>query len=363
MPNLRQLRLAFASIALCACQMISGLDDLRLAEPDAATPPEPDADGGETANGTAGSSAAALPELVPCTADDGCGADELCVQGLCAARCEAEGDCEGSACHEITRATSAEGNARVCLRACDFASQEPCSAETQCARVDGVVEVSLLGNTGTLASPGLVPAASVCVAPSATCVTDQRCDEPAWGTRLCEAGSDAADCTCEPMIAGAPCDLLQQCGCSPGTHCALESIEASQAKLACVQDRPNARPPGSPCNEEDECGAGHSCWRGLCERYCASDADCGGGRCIPLEDGEPISGLGVCAIGCSFEPESGCADGARCVKAPQSEPYCLLPRDPCPFTDDGTCDEPDGEGTRICADGTDESDCASSTSD
>jgi hypothetical protein len=284
--------LAYLGSFLVACQAVSGLDQLRFVV----------ADGG-TARMTSDIEAE----------DAGCAAPE----------CK-----PGASCRDARPAD--------CLRSCDFASEAQCAAGTRCAHLED------LGG-------------DYCVAPTASCETDGHCDEPAWGTRRCVADSDPVDCACSPRVADASCDLVAQCGCRSGTHCALLAVRVSRASVGCSPNVAPLREPAATCNAETECPAGYSCWRGLCEKYCATDVDCQGSRCMALRDANEISGVKVCAVACDFDSNTGCKPGTQCVRAPSGETYCLVPRDPCPYVNDGVCDEP--QGSRICVAGTDAVDC------
>lgn len=243
--------------------------------------------------------------------------------------CHEDADCGGGRCY-------ASGSEKRCVRGCDFASGKPCSAPEVCAHL-----AELEGN--------------YCVTPTASCETDGRCDEPAWGTRRCAAGSDAKDCTCQPQVAGASCNLVTQCGCSPGAHCALLGVQGTMASVGCAADLEPTREPAAACAAESECPAGYSCWRGLCEKYCAQDADCSSGQCVALRNPAEVSGLRVCSVACEFGPDLGCSPGTQCARAPDGI-YCLVPRAPCPFENDGECDDP--SGSRICKAGSDAVDCS-----
>jgi hypothetical protein len=164
------------------------------------------------------------------------------------------------------------------------------------------------------------------------------------------------DCACSPRVAAASCDLVAQCGCAPGTHCTLRAVREGRASVGCTPNLEPVREPGDACNAETECPAGYSCWRGLCEKYCAADSDCESGQCMALRDPTEVSGVRVCSVACDFDSDSGCRSGASCVRAPSGETYCLVPREPCPFENDGVCDEP--KGSRICVAGSDTRDCS-----
>jgi hypothetical protein len=273
-----------------------------------------------------------------CSADPDC-TTGACVAGLCERYCASDADCADGLC----RALPASGDAKACLRRCDFASGAPCEQPAECVRFSA-------GAPGAPAPPG-----DYCAIPVSECVTDQRCDEPAWGTRRCAAGSDAVDCACVSGVPGASCDLITQCGCAPGSHCALSAPEGAAPSVSCIDDRSVTREPGGRCNDESECPAGHSCWRGLCEQYCVNDAQCASGKCLALSTSGELLGLRVCTIACTFDSELECGTGARCVHAPDAVDYCLIPRSPCPYEGDGVCDGP--TGTRICSEGTDLADC------
>ena len=242
--------------------------------------------------------------------------------------CDSDSDCEQGRCY---------ADMQACVPACDFASGRPCSGGSVCAHI-----TELDGD--------------YCVEPSSRCATDGRCDEPEWGSRRCVAGSDAVDCACKPQVAGATCDLITQCGCGPGTHCAMLEVQGTRASVGCSANVEPTRDPGAACNAELECPIGYSCWRGLCEKYCTGDGDCASGRCVKLRNPDEVGGVGVCALACDFELDRGCAKGTSCARAPDGGSYCFVPRQPCPFENDGVCDEP--KGSRICAAGSDVVDCS-----
>jgi hypothetical protein len=353
-------------LGLLGCQAVSGLDDLRLVGMDASaqiaqpvdagrcTPGELIADGScevvsqcgcapeQHCQVRNGMSSCVAPGVTPvgasCANDDACAAGSACVDRMCARYCASDVDCPTGVCR--TFGVAAGASVKACVLRCDFATEVPCGDGVQCARFDGDPE---LGD------------GDFCAVPSATCETDGVCDEPSWGTRRCAEGSDKRDCTCTPTLPNASCDLAAQCGCGPNTHCALLDVLDSTASVGCVADVQPIRQPGFACSAEGECPGGYSCWRGLCEKYCSRDADCGAGRCIAIRAPNEVDGVRLCTLACDFVSNSGCEAGASCVRAPDGLNYCLIPRSPCPYAGDFICDEP--EGTRICAEGTDAADC------
>jgi hypothetical protein len=66
-----------------------------------------------------------------------------------------------------------------------------------------------------------------------------------------------------------------------------------------------------------------------------------------------------CAAANNADNKAGCGEGTSCrtLKTPdgKSASFCAAPADPCPTTDNGMCDEPQGTGN--CASGTDKKDC------
>jgi hypothetical protein len=287
--------------------------------------------------------AGTTPIGATCSSNDACAAGSGCLDGLCKKYCADDDDCGDGQCLSTSENGKPLASVKACLTRCDFITQEPCAAGSQCAQLNSRAPEQF-GVEGAF-----------CFVPMSVCTTDQRCDEPAWGTRACSAGSDAADCSCSSSVPGANCDVTKQCGCSPGTHCALAEVRGAQAGLTCAPDRPQPKQRGELCNDELECAAGYSCWRGLCEKYCSGDADCTAGHCIAINNPGEVSGVRVCTINCNFDAPSECAKGSTCVHAPGALDYCFIPRSPCPYAGDGVCDE--SKGTRICLDGTDAKDC------
>jgi MYXO-CTERM domain-containing protein len=106
---------------------------------------------------------------------------------------------------------------------------------------------------------------------------------------------------------------------------------------------------GSATSESSSEGGG--CELGTLDCACTSDFSCGAGlscyvnTCIACE-------AGTFACPCVYEKggdEGTCARGLYCFGG-----LCVAPQ-PCPFLEDGQCDEP--QGTGLCLVGTDASDC------
>jgi hypothetical protein len=158
------------------------------------------------------------------------------------------------------------------------------------------------------------------------------------------------------LAEGAECDPVRQCGCSEGLHC---QVRGRELRPRCVYA--GTLPPWAACNVDTQCPAGQTCDRGSCRSYCGEDGDCQGDTCLPAagDAGIPLQDLKVCWKRCSLEKPDICAEGTTCrrTRTPWAgmDLFCVAPYDPCPTTEDGVCDEPEGKGS--CAQGTDTRDC------
>ena len=169
-----------------------------------------------------------------------------------------------------------------------------------------------------------------------------------------EAGvQDAGLCPAPP---GLTCDLVTQCGCKAGEHCQALGFPP---RPSCV--KPGPRAPGSTCSTAAECPRGQTCDHRTCRAYCRTDADCEDGRCVEVESANTAStGINVCWERCRAGEVEACGPNARCrsLQPPRGAEgeYCAAPADPCPYVENGVCDE--AKGTGECAAGTDRRDCA-----
>jgi hypothetical protein len=349
------LILAALPCLLSACQAISGLDNL---EPTGTTMPmrndgvkmpvagcEASMDSGSSCVDPDEPVTGATPLLAACETDADCVTGSACFDGLCAQPCESDTDCAGGACRVARAGDKASAGTHACLTRCEITQLAACFKGQECARLyDSADPTKIDGD--------------YCVVPTAECTTNNdRCEDTTWGTRRCKEGSDAADCECQAKsnVPEASCDLITSCGCAPATHCALSEVDGTRAVLRCEKDLLPVRARGEQCNQESECAPGYSCWRGLCEKYCLTNAECEGGECIGIRNPGEVPGVRVCSIPCTYSPEDGCALPARCIHAADQHDYCFIPRAPCPLTGNGICDE--SRNTRICLDGTDVADC------
>jgi hypothetical protein len=102
---------------------------------------------------------------------------------------------------------------------------------------------------------------------------------------------------CAPL-AGNPCDVAPQCGCTSGQACQL--LETGNGATECTASGSIAV--GRACALNRDCVKGASCVSGLCAPYCETRADCGSVRfvdCFGLfgVDGERVEGARACTLG------------------------------------------------------------------
>lgn len=120
-----------------------------------------------------------------------------------------------------------------------------------------------------------------------------------------------------PPPGGPVCAVDPQCGCEAGENCAVDAD-----RLTCVSGgkaQANER-----CDGPEDCIIGYQCLSGACLKLCdASLPDCSAGAaCLPLHtrEGDTIEGAHVCESNCNLvEPEhvdhdlSACGPGLICV--------------------------------------------------
>ncbi len=219
--------------------------------------------------------------LEVCASDDECG-DGLCVCGVCTIECDADDACanlQGAAgCGE-----SACGAALVCLPA-----QSPDVGVMPDAAQPDVAENPDVGRDAALDGPQPPdgPALDALVdgpLPDVALPDDARVDGPPPDVDLppdphaCEDDLDCFGCQ----------GLEEDCACPDA---AVNRDHPEACVFLCVPEEICGAPPGrqtrcvggrcewSGCESDDECGDGHVCDDGRCERVCNHDVDCGEGR-------------------------------------------------------------------------------------
>ena len=165
-----------------------------------------------------------------------------------------------------------------------------------------------------------------------------------------DAGSDGgADAEICDYPKGSECDWQAPCGCEENQHC---QARGADGKWTCVKKGPKKL--GEVCSTADECEEG-TCDQRVCRKYCTDT--CNDGRCLPatVEGDKRSEDVKVCWKSCQAGTDS-CRDGTTCQTLEVDSTngaFCLPPANPCPTTEDGTCDEP-----VMCAVGTDGVDCS-----
>jgi hypothetical protein len=162
-------------------------------------------------------------------------------------------------------------------------------------------------------------------------------------------------------VAGGECNVVLQCGCEakPGTSCFENPLAAGGRTTACLAA--GATEVDNWCGEDTDCRGGAGCFGNICRKYCESEKDCqAGGRCVVAARNSGTSTIKTCLGPCDPTSNVPCGPNTRCVAGMIGEVAAtgctLVPlTTTCP-RQNGRCDEP--EGTRLCAQGSDEADCS-----
>ncbi len=133
------------------------------------------------------------------------------------------------------------------------------------------------------------------------------------------AGGAAADCT-GPILPGASCDHVEQCGCEDGENCRFGGDDPPQCFPAGPNDRLEA------CESSEDCSVGLVCAGGACQRMCRDDEDCGeDGTCSGSDEG--VEGLAYCVSGCDPVLPLACYDafpsGESCLPCGSDSSLCV----------------------------------------
>ncbi len=208
---------------------------------------------------------------------------------------------------------------------------------------------------GKALADGMCPPAPTPECDGGTLVSGAGC------VRCADGGSPLTDGGCPVTCKSATCDVFPQCGCKSGEKC-QDLINSSNGSVstACVPDGTVSRE--GACKESRECVAGTTCVDGVCRPYCNTKVDCSGDApCVSIltgdDGGVDVEDIKVCVTPCTPGVLGACATGTSCTNYTDTDlQFCVLPQSPCPFEEDGRCD--DQTGARYCAAGTDKLDCA-----
>jgi hypothetical protein len=384
---MRRLCIALVCAGLGACQVVTGLSSLELvdadvqrsspvAKADAASDEDsgveqPAADGGKPclppngqecdlvthcgcaaeqhcqALGAAWKPSCVAPgALEPgsvCDNSANCPRGQTCDDRVCRAYCKVDADCKGGKCVAAHASDPKSSGVNVCWTMCQVGKEGACGPGARCRALQ----------------PERGSKANYCAAPADPCPTieDGRCDD-SRGTGDCADGSDRRDCDCQPKLPDASCDLIEQCGCAKGIACFPVAATQGAYSVTCLPWT-GTKPAGEACQRVEDCAAGHLCRFGRCTRLCDSDAQCGEGKCLPVDLGSTgEASIFTCYQACDRGDPNSCRDGTQCAHFDQrfkaSGDFCVQPITPC-FEPDRVCDEASGSG--LCAADTDPIDC------
>lgn len=144
-----------------------------------------------------------------------------------------------------------------------------------------------------------------------------------------DAGSpDAADTA--PAIA---CTPATAAGCGASQACILTCLPSGQGESSCVAA--GNKQPGEVCTGVGQCAPGSQCFNkgcgvSVCQRYCASNAECPAGASCFTEISCPMSPqkpARICSQPCDPRgaAQIGCVAGLRCLVFPNEVPSCDCP--------------------------------------
>lgn len=276
----------------------------------------------------------APPGPAPCTLDADCGvATEICVNQLCATRCDAAGGaCPGS---DVCNATSGRclPGALVMGADCTLDAQcstglclgltigtttydrcsEPCAASSNCPLDFACTLVSGMGFClgETLFGP---PPATFDTPSGGACSTTTNTCQSGWcntGTNQCiETCSRTGDCASYGNV----CWAYEQ----TGTTTTWDNICYDPGTGAAV---------GAACTTNDDCRSGIcNRYRSTCATQCCGEADCGAGESCSTYDMDATTPQKICV------PRSATAGtggyGAPCTVATDCESETCVPVDP-----------------------------------
>jgi len=184
------------------------------------------------------------------------------------------------------------------------------SHESTLNTVLGLCLAALLAACATAAG-GEVDASTIDVPDAAPSTIDARTNGPPDA----DLSPDANNCVTQP------CDLYEQCGCTPPQVCDLDDENLATGGTACR----DVSTPGTDidtCSAADGCAGGYVCLGnpGQCRRYCEDDDDCPGegGLCMlnivfgtPSQD---VPGAVTCTKDCepTVTAPASCPTGFAC---------------------------------------------------
>ncbi len=342
-----------AVLALCSCQLVTGLNDLTIDRTDDEVDSTDDSSTTNTSTDPDSTSGdCAIPSGLACAPTSNCGCESeqvcgltdedgdlavachapgkqkqgddcdlgdcanglLCIEGVCIPSCRFDNDCEAdnAQCEEVQRPNGqALKGIRYCQENCDLVSPadptndfQACDGEQSCVvSSNGSRCVNDLGNgtqgesceTDANCDAGLTCESNSCKqwcrVDSPNCSAGLEC-KPVTGGSDATLGLGLCDGGCPASIpAGDECLTDPNCGCPIGETC------RAMVDGARVCSPAGDSGPQTVCEDNSACSSGLACIGALCRPYCDPEAtSCAdGSTCINVEyEGEPVPGVGAC---------------------------------------------------------------------
>ncbi len=213
------------------------------------------------------------------TEQSGLGQGQICVNGFCAAGCNAATDCPLDLACDLTN-----GAPGTCTGGCT-GPDCACVIDTQCNADDEGVE-SVCGPSG-LCVPGCKTGYN--------CTNSTACDQSQGFIATCSNPCTSGACSCifnsQCTDGGVGLGLAclvngGQCGpgCATGNDCATNQGCETSTNSCVATCATSGIPSGCACISDSQCSAGLTgqgviCNNGFCFAGCNSNADCDGGNC------------------------------------------------------------------------------------
>ncbi|MFN3199640.1 MAG: hypothetical protein ACE366_14640 [Bradymonadia bacterium] len=295
-----KIRWAPALLALAPLFLVLwGCDDTSDAAPADAAPPDAEIADVEPPDAARGP----LPPGASCGQTLQCARGE-CVQGVCTEACETDDDCP-----ELTPACLERADGQWCAGVCE--GPGTCPGDQLCA----VLGPSL----GMCVAPGPGGAGDACTL-AADCATWVCAEGQCLGA--CEAGECPSGQACLPLHTQSVCvaagDGLAEAPCAVGEDCRSGICRGGRCASACTETE--------RCEDDRRCVVFEQL--ALCERLCATSADCGeSGVCVVS------GGRRLCATRGALASGEPCERNLDCESALCDDGLCQQRCDaqtPCP---------------------------------
>jgi hypothetical protein len=271
-----------------------------------------------------------------CSADEECQRGSMCRRGLCDAFCADSSLCgSGEVCEPMVH-TDANGdvqntpNTSVCKRRCDDpTSTTVCPAGQTCFLYQNANNAWLgqCAGAGTARTTGGCAIDPYACAPGYNCYLENCRRYCHIGGTDCPTGQSCRPHTTPASVGGTmygmctyDCSPLgSPSGCATGEKCVPlvfnDEKGATTAYSDCVTSGTGKL--GDVCTEPVDCGAGLTCWYGVCKSLCRTGgSDCASSSvCVPIDPGVRVAGTewGVCQTKCDPATSAPCGSNQACI--------------------------------------------------